>query len=225
LTNSSPAQIAHVIFDVDGTLVNNLNLIVKSFNFAVQGIMGRTFSQKEVHSRFGPTLEEMIVEVVPREKAIEAVQNYHSFYKKHFHQYAQVYSGIKELVSGLREANIRLSAYTGSDARMTKTTLEETGLSDEFSVVVTADDIHRQKPDPEGLIIAMKLTTEDPARTIYLGDAARDIEASKRAGIRSATALWGFNNPRDLKDHKPDFAFNNPHEALECLTNPRGRFN
>jgi HAD superfamily hydrolase (TIGR01549 family) len=217
LTNSSPSRIGHVIFDVDGTLVDNLDLIVKSFNIAVRDIMGRTFSRNEVHSSFGPTLEEMIERTVPHEKAKDAIQRYHSFYKKNFHRYARIYPGINELVSGLREASIRVSVYTGSDARMTKTTLEESDLRDRFTVVVTADDVRRQKPDPEGLIKAIASMGADAGQSIYLGDAVRDIEASRRAGIRSAAALWGFTNRRDLKANRPDFAFTNPREALDYL--------
>ncbi len=116
-------QVAYVIFDVDGTLVNNLDLIVKSFNFAVENIVNRKFSRKEVYSRFGPTLEDMIEEIVPNTEAKDAIQRYHSFYKKYFHRYARIYPRIKELVAGLGNAHISVGVCTGSDARMTKTTL------------------------------------------------------------------------------------------------------
>ncbi|HKM76153.1 MAG TPA: HAD-IA family hydrolase [Candidatus Bathyarchaeia archaeon] len=214
-------QVAYVIFDVDGTLVNNLGLIVKSFNFAVGDIMNRKFSRKEVYSRFGPTLEDMIEEAVSNKEAKDAIQRYHSFYKKCFHRYARIYPMINQLVSELGNACIPISICTGSDARMTKTTLEETGLRDEFSIVVTADEVHRPKPDPEGLIRATTLMRANPDQTIYVGDAVRDIEAARRAGIRSAAALWGFTKSDDLKAHHPDFAFNNPREALDYLVYAR----
>ena len=101
---------------------------------------------------------------------------------------------------------------------MTKTTLEESGLRDKFSVVVTADEVRRPKPDPEGLIRATTLMGANRDQTIYVGDAVRDIEAAKRAGIRSAAALWGFAKGNDLKAHHPDFAFKNPREALDYLS-------
>lgn len=214
-------QVAYVIFDVDGTLVNNLDLIVKSFNFAVGDIVGRKLSRKEVYSRFGPTLEDMIEEAVPNKEAKDAIQRYHSFYKKYFHRYARIYPKIKELVSGLGNASIRVGVCTGSDARMTKTTLEKSGLRDKFSIVVTADEVHRPKPDPEGLIRATTLMGADPDQTIYVGDAVRDIEAARRAGIRSAAALWGFTKGNDLTAHHPDFAFNSPREALGYFTYAR----
>jgi len=219
--HSERHQVAYVIFDVDGTLVNNLDLIVKSFNFAVEDIVSRKFSRKEVYSRFGPTLEDMIEEIVPNKEAKVAIQRYHSFYKKFFHRYARTYPKIKELVSGLKNACVTISICTGADARMTKVTLEESGLRDEFSVVVTADEVRKSKPDPEGLVRATTLMEANPDHTIYLGDAVRDIETARRAGIRSAAALWGFTKGSTLKAHHPDFAFNNPREALDYLVYAR----
>jgi pyrophosphatase PpaX len=217
LTIRSKRHVAYAIFDLDGTLVNNLDLIVKSYNFALSEIEDRTFSRKEVFSLFGPTLEEMIEAAVPKREAKAATQRYHDYYRKHFRRYAKLYPGIRELISGLRNANIRVSIYTGSDARMTKATLEESGLRDDFQLVITADDVQRQKPDPEGLIRSTTLMSADPGQTIYLGDAVRDIEASRRAGITSAAALWGFTNQSELKAHHPDFAFETASEALEQL--------
>src|SRR5208337_4049515 len=216
-------QVAYVIFDVDGTLVNNLDLIVKSFNFAVGDIVGRKFSRKEVYSRFGPTLEDMIEEIVPTTEAKDAIQRYHSFYKKYFHRYARIYPSIEELVAGLVNARISVSVCTGADATMTSTTLAKSDLREKFSVVITADDVNRPKPDPEGLIRATTLMGAKPDQTIYVGDAVRDIEAARRAGVRSAAALWGFTKSDDLKAHHPDLAFNHPREALDYLAHGRER--
>ncbi len=83
--------------------------------------------------------------------------------------------------------------------------------------MVTADDDNRPKPDQEGLIRVTTLMGAKPDQTIYVGDAVRDIEAAKRAGIRSAAALWGFTKGDDLKARHPDFAFINPRVALVYL--------
>jgi AHBA synthesis associated protein len=100
---------------------------------------------------------------------------------------------------------------------MTQTTLEESGLQRMFSAVVTADDVTKQKPDPTGLILTMHLVNVPAARTIYLGDAVRDIEASKRAGITSAAVLWGFGKEETLRAQEPDYVFGSPLDALRIL--------
>lgn len=215
---NSRRRIESVIFDVDGTLVSNMKLIVNSFNYAVEAFLGRRYSPVEVYSMFGPTLEQMIEEVVPPENARDAVKRYQAHYRRYFHQYARPYSGIRTLVSGLRRAGVNVGVFTGSDATMTQTTLEKTGLRNMFSVIVTANDVLEPKPDPEGVVRAIAMMTTEANKTVYFGDEVHDIEASKRAGALSAAALWGFGDARQLRSHQPDFAFNDPREALHELT-------
>lgn len=211
-------EVGYAIFDLDGTLVDNLDLIVKSFNYATGEFVGREFSRTEVYSRFGPTLEQMVADTVPKQNASGAVKRYHEYYKRFFRRYARVYPGIPTLVSGLQSAGVVVSVCTASDARMTKTTLDESGIRDMFSVLVTADDVSRLKPDPEGLLKATVLMGGRTDLAVYLGDSVRDIEASRRAEIHSAAVLWGFGDGDELRAQGPDFVFRDPAEALTQLT-------
>jgi pyrophosphatase PpaX len=203
------------IFDLDGTLVENMELIVRSVNFAVKDLIGKEFSRDELYPRFGATLEQIVSSLVPAAKQDKAVQRYHACYREHFRELAYVYEGIPALISGLRDEGIPTAILTGSDARMTNTTLELTGLQEQFPVVVTHDDVKAGKPDPEGLIRALNLMHTSRKMALYLGDAVRDIEAAKRAGIWSAAALWGFGDPAALKNSRPDFVFEKPLDALQ----------
>ena len=215
--DSSKRKVAHVIFDVDGTLVDNLDLIVKSFNLAVAESASREFSKEEAYALFGPTLEEMIADIVPSGNVKVAIERYHAHYKKHFHSFARTYPGINQLIASPQSAGIEISICTGSSQRMTQTTLAESGLRDRFSNVVTADDVSHQKPDPEGLIMAVQMMKAHADQTVYLGDSARDIEASRRAGIGSAAALWGFGTESKLRALRPDFVFRDTSDAVRLL--------
>jgi pyrophosphatase PpaX len=206
-----------MIFDMDGTLVDNMELIVRSVNFAVKDAVGKEFSRKEVYSLFGPTLEEIILTLVPQSERESCVRKYHTYYREHFKELGGVYPGIPALLTRLQKAGIGTAIYTGSDGRMTKTTLELTGLQERFPIVVTADDVKKQKPDPEGLIRTLELMHGKQETTLYLGDAVRDIEAAKKATMLSAAALWGFGDPARLRGSKPDFVFENPLDALHQL--------
>jgi HAD superfamily hydrolase (TIGR01549 family) len=212
-----PREIRHVIFDVDGTLVENMELIVRSVNFAVKDLVGKEFSRDELYVRFGPTLEQVIADLVSPDERDTAVQRYHAYYREHFHELAWVYGGIPALITRLRGEGIGMALYTGSDGRMTKTTLELTGLQELFPIVVTADDVREGKPDPEGLIRVLELMRANREGALYLGDAVRDIQAAKRASIWSAAALWGFGDPTALRNSEPDFAFASPFAALHAL--------
>ena len=205
------------IFDLDGTLVENMELIVRSVNFAIKDFVGKEFSRDELYPRFGATLEQIVSGLVPAPERNKAVQRYHAYYREHFRELAHVYEGIPALISRLRDEGVRTAIYTGSDARMANTTLQLTGLQEQFPVVATADDVKEGKPDPEGLIRTLDLMHASRDGALYLGDAIRDIEAAKRASILSAAALWGFGDPAALKNSGPDFAFERPQDALELL--------
>jgi HAD superfamily hydrolase (TIGR01549 family) len=211
-------RISYVIFDLDGTLVENLELIVRALNYAVKEFSGKKFSRAEVYPLFGPTLEQIVRELVPETKSEVAVQRYHAYYRDHFQELGRVYNGIPDLINRLQDMKLGIAICTGSDARMTKSTLELSLLQDIFQIVVTADNVKRAKPDPEGLVRALDLMHGHAKQAVYLGDSVRDIEASKRAGIGSAAALWGFGNPTDLVNSRPDFAFRDPSDALRQLT-------
>jgi pyrophosphatase PpaX len=212
-----PRGISHIIFDLDGTLVENMELIVRSVNFAVKNSLGKQFSREELYIRFGRTLEQIIADLVPARDREDAVHSYHAYYREHFKELASVYGGIPALIGQLQNAKIGMAIYTGSDGRMTKTTLELSGLQEFFPIVVTADDVNEAKPDPEGLIRVLKLMRGSGERSIYLGDSVGDIEAAKRASMGSAAALWGFGDPAVLRSCGPDFAFESPLDALHQL--------
>ena len=213
-----PRGISQIIFDLDGTLVENMELIVRSVNFAVKESLDKEFSREELYSRFGRTLEQIIADLVPARDRENAVHSYHVYYREHFKELASVYGGIPALISQLQNAKIGMAICTGSDGRMTKTTLELSGLQEFFPIVVTADDVSEAKPDPEDLIRALDLIRGSRERSIYLGDSVRDIQAAKRASMGSAAALWGFGKPAVLRRCGPDFAFENPLDALRQLT-------
>jgi len=214
---TSLERIACLVFDVGGTLVDNLDLIVDSLNWAVAEHAGKRFTNEEAYARFGPTLEQMIAEFVPSDKLWEAIEDYHDHYEKCFSTMARPYPGIRELLETMIESEVKTPICTGSSKRITQARLECSGLKHLFSTIVSADDVVQQKPDPQGVILAMRLAEADPVHTVFLGDSVRDIEASRRAGIRSAAALWGFGDENQLRSAAPDYTFKEPSEAFRLL--------
>jgi pyrophosphatase PpaX len=216
-TNVPGRSFSYAVLDVDGTLVDNLDLIVESFNLAVSEFSGKRFTNAEAYARFGPTLEEMISEIVPAEQLNEAVERYYEHYQSHFDATARPYPGIPALLNAMEKAGVRMSACTGSSLRMTRITLGRSGLEGRFSAIVTADDVASPKPDPEGILLAVGLMQADPVHTISLGDSVRDIEASRTARVKSAAVLWGFGDRARLRAAKPDYVFQSPSEAIRLF--------
>jgi pyrophosphatase PpaX len=213
------ATIACVIFDIDGTLVDDLNLIVASYNYAVSEILGKRLEAEEASALFGPTMDKVMAETLPREHVAMAIGRYHEYYRTHFHEHARTYAGILQMLGALQRAGKKLAVFTGAGEQIAKATLELSGLSSFFLTIATGDDVKKPKPDPEGLHLVMNTIGASADGTCYIGDSPVDIEASKKAGIQSGAALWGSREPNEVKAMKPDFIIVDPAQAVEILLN------
>ena len=90
----------------------------------------------------------------------------------------------------LKAAGIRLGICTASRGESFRP-LEQAGLLDLFDEVVTARDVVRRKPDPEGLLLCLERMAVSPADTAYIGDTVADISASHSAGLFAVGVLTG----------------------------------
>lgn len=212
----SPPQVAFpwVIFDMDGTLVDSLRLIVESFNHASHEFVKKPLSIEEAQCIPIGSLEEQLANYVPRDFVPEAVERYHDYYVQHFDDKDIVYPGIRTLLTTLHEGGVKLAVYTGADKQSAHHTLSRSRLSCFFESVVTGNDVIRPKPDPEGLAITMKAIEAYPAQTVYLGDHPNDVKASRATGIKSAAACWGSKHLSELKSLNPEFCFSRPCDAI-----------
>lgn len=208
-----PPSFTSIIFDMDGTLVDSINLIVKSFNYAARRFLPRELSIQEGLSVQGCTLEDQLSGFVPQSTLHGAVERYHEYFVHNFHSEVHVYPGIPELLGAFQDKGVRLAVCTAADRESARHTLVRSGLLHFFSTIVTGDDVKVPKPDPEGLRVVMRAIKANAADTLYIGDHPNDIRAAQTAGANSAAALWGAMRPDELQESKPDFAFKDPSQV------------
>jgi HAD superfamily hydrolase (TIGR01509 family) len=202
-----------IIFDMDGTLVDSLGLVVASFNFAARRFLQRELRLEEIKEIHGARLEDQLANYVPRSSVALASERYHRFFAAHFNPQS-VFPGIRILLFKLERRGIKLAVCTGASERSADIILVQSGLIKFFTAVVTSEDTTMPKPHPEGLRITMNIIGAETSRTVYVGDHPNDIKASLRAGVKSAAALWGSKCRDALIELKPDFIFRDPAEAL-----------
>ena len=198
----------YVIFDMDGTLVDTFELIADSYDFAVGTLPNKQLSGRRVSSTQGRTLEEALAEWVPLSDVPQAFERFHNYFERNFN--ASAFPGIRALLVGLRRRGVELAIFTGQTRKATQITLQNTELVSFFSKIVTADDVTEPKPSPEGLKLVLEGIRADPDRAVYVGDDPDDINASRRAGVKTAAALWGSIRREELLALQPDFTFGQP---------------
>jgi phosphoglycolate phosphatase len=103
-----------------------------------------------------------------------------------------LFPGMPELLSLLEQANIPWGVVTNKPARLTDPLLEALGLMERAASAISGDTLPKRKPDPAPLFHACQEVGVSPGESIYVGDAARDIEAGLAAGMMTIAAAYGY---------------------------------
>lgn len=196
-----------IIFDMDGTLTQTNRLIFDSFNFIVQKYQGKTLSPAEIVALFGPPEEGALIPIVGERNLPRAMEEYLGFYRSHHRELAQLYPGIREMLTDAKRAGAALALFTGKGTHTTGITLEEFGLTDLFDCVVTGNDVENHKPSGEGITKILDRFNLKPGEALMVGDSVSDIKASREAGVPVAAALWDSYSHERVLQLKTDLQF------------------
>ncbi|GAB1443377.1 HAD hydrolase-like protein [Ignavibacteriales bacterium] len=183
-----PLKYSLFIFDIDGTLTSTNQLIFDSFNHINEKYLGKTLSPEEIISLFGPTEEEIIVELFG-ENSEMAISDYFIYYKD-YHNIASLHEGIDELLDHIVSNGGRVAAFTGKGRRSAEITLRELGIFEKVEFLVSGDDVTKKKPSGEGIFKILDYFNISPEKTLMIGDSISDIKAAREAGVDIASVIW-----------------------------------
>ena len=114
---------------------------------------------------------------------------------------SRIFAGLEPLLDQLDDAGCRWGVVTNKPEHLTHPVLEALGLDSRTACIISGDSLPVRKPDPAPLLLACDIAGVDAYRAIYVGDAARDIEAGLRAGMATIAASYGYitedDDPRE----------------------------
>ena len=204
-----------MIFDVDGTLTFTNQLIFDSFNHITKKYLGKSFSDEEIIALFGPT-EDVILKELCKDEYENARLDYFSYYKNN-HDIAQLYDGIKELITDIYNAGILLSIFTGKGRTSALITLDELGLTEYFDMIVSGDDVENHKPSPEGILMFLNKHNLNPSDVLMIGDAPSDIIAANKSGVEIASVVWDSYAENEVRKLNPNNIFHTVDELRDYI--------
>ena len=178
-----------VVFDLDGTLVDTIGLIVASYQHAAREVLGHELDERRVLAFIGRPLIECWREV-DAERADALFASYTLWNEAHPHL-IQPYAGADDLLRALHAAGVGVAVATSKRRDPALLALERCGLADLVPVLVTMEDTPVHKPDPAPLLLALGQAGGWVDRAAYVGDAAVDILAARAAGMQGIGVLWG----------------------------------
>jgi phosphoglycolate phosphatase-like HAD superfamily hydrolase len=207
-------KLSCLVFDVDGTLVDNANLIIQLFQEIVLKYLGKKMSKQEVISLWGPPGDEIFKSVFPADNLTPAWTEFLSRYNS-IHP-TQGFFTIDQL-NNMKNVVQYLAIFTGKSRKTMEMTLTKLGLMDVFDIILTGNDVERSKPYPDALFRIINVLSLNKTETLFIGDSPLDIMAGKAAGIKTAAALWGTIEESKLIDSQPDYIFKTPEELLNFV--------
>ncbi len=201
----------HLIFDFDGTIVDNFDLVHK---IVVKELKDRGIAVTKSKEE----LRELGVKVAMAEYKISKVTMLKMVLrlKKQIHLELFDYPPVKGLTEVLKETYKTENLYILSTNKLEniREYLNKFGLNNYFKEIFEDKSYFGKSHTIDGLL---KKTKADKKDVYYIGDEVRDVEAAKKSGIRSVAAVWGFEGDGPLKSANPDFLFHRPEELLNLI--------
>jgi pyrophosphatase PpaX len=183
-------ELKAVLFDLDGTLIDTIELIKVSFRHATRTVLGREYPDEVTMRNVGQPLLTQFRDIAPGHED-ELLRVYREFNMAHHDEMAKAYPGTLEALDDVRRAGLPIGVVTSKGTAGTTKGIALFGLAPYLDVVVTADDVDVHKPDPHPLRVAAGLLGVELGYCMYVGDSPHDMQAAVAGGAIAVAALWG----------------------------------
>lgn len=202
-----------VLFDLDGTLIDSIELILQSYRHTLTVHRGTTPNDDVWLAGLGTPLRSQFRAFTDDEVEIEAmIATYREYNLENHDAMVREYPGARDAVARLQARGCRLGVVTSKMRAGAFRGLGLCGFDGLFEVVIGADDVTQPKPDPEPVLKALDLLAGEVESTVFIGDSPHDLVAGRSAGVRTAAALWGPFTRAVLEPHAPDYWLTLPAE-------------
>lgn len=192
----------HIVFDIDGTLLNSADSDLLALQDTVAQLTGQVIPIPELIFSQGipgqATLKRLGLDHIP-----DALPLWVRNVGKYEHTIV-LFPGVREMVEILAARGFRLGVVTSRTQEEYARHVSPFGLDPCFSALVLADDTEKHKPDPEPLLKYLELAGTGPAETLYVGDSVHDSQCARAAGVDFALALWGTFDPTIPAQYRPE---------------------
>ncbi|GBD25501.1 Phosphoglycolate phosphatase [bacterium HR30] len=190
----------HIIFDLDGTLVDTVEDIAAALNHALVRFGLAPRSVDAVREMVGEGARRLVEQALPNadEQTREQVlQAFLESYRANPVVHSRLYPCVQELLQKLKEHGGVATVLTNKPFDLSEEILRRLGLSELVGVVCGGDTLPQRKPDPAGVFYLCERVGRGIGDTLLVGDSGIDRMTATRAGVAFCAALWGYR-PAEL---------------------------
>ena len=211
-------MIKTVIFDLDGTLLNTLEDLKDSTNYALVQFGFPQRSLEEVRHFVGNGVQKLIERAVPaicdKETCKKCLAVFKEHYSQNMYNHTAPYMGILDVLKKLRQNEIKIGVVSNKFDFAVKELCKKY-FTDLVDVAIgQADDVPK-KPAPDGVFKAMKELRAEKSLTVYIGDSEVDVQTAKNSELPCVGVTWGFRDEKDLDG--ANVIVNSPEELIEAI--------
>lgn len=209
-----------VIFDLDGTLLNTLEDLADSTNYAMRAFGLKERSINEVRNFVGNGVDVLIERAVegaiPKEQELECLDVFKQHYSKNMDNKTKPYDGVMDVIKELLKRGYHIAIVSNKfDAAVKGLNVDYfEGL---FPVAIGASDTVAKKPAPDSVIKALQELHSDRERAVYVGDSDVDIMTARNSGLPCISVTWGFRDEELQRSMGTDYIIHKPEELLDVL--------
>ena len=212
------AALTTVLFDLDGTLIDSVRLILDSYHHTLAAHGLPAMSDEHWLAGLGTPLRVQFRHWSDDPARLEAlIATYREYNLTHHDTMVTAYPEVVPMVRAIRAAGFRTGLVTSKNRPGALRGLALVGLADAMDLIIGADEVENPKPHPEPIQFALRQLGEIPERAIYVGDSIHDMESGRAARVTTGAVLWGPFGRSHLESASPDHWLERPTDLLEVL--------
>jgi len=209
-----------IIFDMDGTILNTIDDVVASVNYAMRHFNLPEKTVQEVKDGIGRGAINLIEDVVPKGTSeadiYKIYEVYQTYYDQHTNDFTAPYEGILDLLKTLKNNGYKL-AVVSNKYRYLVEALNHDIFKDYFDISMGEMDGVPIKPAPDMIHMALKELKLSKDEVIFIGDSDVDMMTANNANIRSIGVTWGYRSKEVLIKHKANYIIDQPKDILNII--------
>ena len=212
-----------IIFDLDGTLLDTLEDIAISANFALT-TLGFSAEETQKYRYFvGKGIFKLFENIfAPNPQSEQTIQKaillFEAHYAKQFSQNTKLYEGVSKMLSFLQKRGYAMAILSNKPDSFTKMCVFKYLRKWKFEVVYGQRVGVPAKPHPQGAQDIVESLHVNPAECFFLGDTSTDMITANSAGMIAIGALWGFRDEAELLENGAKYIAKTPSDVIKLLS-------
>lgn len=213
-----PSEIKHIIYDLDGVLIDGNKAILESFNKVLE-VAGIDYQLEKIRGMIGVSLEDILRLLLPEHEHTK-LPYYRQVYIDHFRSSdfsIVLLPDVEETLQDMQTRGIKQSIATNKATVEAERILEQLGVSKYFDLILGFDSVGTPKPAPDIIQKCMMDLGTSVDETLFIDDSVSGLTAGIKAGVVTVGITTGTHDHDELSAISPHYIIQNPRELISLI--------